>query len=164
MRLLSSVVSTVLTALVLLAPMTTAQIVDYEIVPGERFSGEIDNTEDIDILEFETIAGSGFIIMCIAPGKPGLHPAIELRDITDGAETTVALDAAAKNRAFIWLKSSSLPGGTGVPSTGRYQVRISGQGTTGSYFVIVIEQLPREGTRLDIKEGGGRRRRLRGGV
>jgi hypothetical protein len=140
-----------LLALGLAFPATThAQLLDAAgMIPGDSFTGEISSDTDVDIVNFDTVAGAGFVITVAGKGKVDLIPTIQLIDTSD--DSVVAEITATKKKAT--LKVANSDKGDGVPTTGVYEIHVSGDGgTTGTYTLKFREQLPKTVKKIDTTE------------
>ncbi|RKY19306.1 MAG: hypothetical protein DRQ55_10960 [Planctomycetota bacterium] len=126
-----------------------AQLVVAEMNPGDSLTGEISSETDVDIVRIETVAGAGLTLSVAGKGKVNLLPVIELVDTSD--DSVVAQITATKKKAL--LKLANADKGEGLPSTGTYEVRISGaDGTTGAYSFKFTEKLPKAVKKQDVTE------------
>jgi hypothetical protein len=140
-----------LLALGLAFPATSnAQLLDAAgMIPGDSFTGEISSDTDVDIVNFDTVAGAGFVITVAGKGKVDLIPTIQLVDTSD--DSVVAEITATKKKAT--LKVANSDKGKGVPTTGVYEIHVSGDGdTTGAYTLKFKEQLPKTVKKSDTTE------------
>jgi hypothetical protein len=147
----SSFLGGTLLALGLVFPATThAQLLDAAgMIPGDSFTGEISSDGDVDIVNFDTVAGAGFVITVAGKGKVDLIPVIQLVDTSD--DSVVAEITATKKKAT--LKVANSDKGKGVPTTGVYEIHVSGDnGTTGAYTLKFKEQLPKTVKKQDTTE------------
>lgn len=156
-------VSLLVFVLALLASTVRSQEIDADIVLGDQFSGRLDDTTDVDVLRFESLAG--FELTASVKGDkdpddktaPKLVPELELLDLTSGE--VVASDNTGSTKAG--LKKILLP------STGQYLLRVaSGDDTTSGPFTVKTkgklgkaaksasdtEQVLADGTYVDVFE------------
>lgn len=135
-----------LCALALFASPLQAQLVDQQLNPGDSFTAEIDSADDVDVVEFDSVAGAGLKITVGPVAKSGLLLHVELIDTSD--DTVVAEGTATKKKLSLTIDNADK--GEGLPSTGTYQIRVSGaEGTTGGFTLRFTEKLSKANRKLD---------------
>ncbi len=134
------------TCLALLVSNAPAQVVDADIRLGDRFEGTVDDSgafPDVDILRFDAVAGTLLTVTVAAGKKQEILPQIEVFDIL--GDTSLITEASGKKKSAV--KSLLLP------TTGPYEIRISGSGDTiGDYKVRTKEKLGKEVTKILVSE------------
>jgi hypothetical protein len=122
--------------------------VDAYLNLNDTFLGEICDPTEVDVLEFDALAGSGIVIRVLSTGMETLHPRIVLTDQTTG---NVLGDESGLFRAIIE--------GVTLPTTGRYEIRVlSADGTVGTYGVVTTGRNAPDKVKFVVNEtvaGGG---------
>ncbi len=110
--------------LAVLAAVAAGQ--DAHLDLGDSFSGSIDSAFDLDVVEFEAVAGT--LLTAKASGKEGFHPSLTLVDLSTGEPVDVSAFLSGAGKSKVSIKKMPLP------STGGYQLGVGpGDQTLGGY-------------------------------
>lgn len=125
---------------VLLSGFVAAQTVDGNLNLGDRFDGNVSSPNDVDVVEFDGLAGE-LVTITVGPGKKSkLVPsiAIFLQPEGDG-EALLQVAAEPTKGKKVAIKNFALQ------ETGRYTLAITGaEGSVGTFRAKTKSKLPKE--------------------